>query len=438
MSEIKGSFFKREKYLFWTFFAVYFILGLVFVFLSKFWTDENWYLGGSWLIANGEVPFRDFFSHHNPLQLYVYAVPQYLFGPSLIVGRLTSLLFMMLNFVLVWRLARKLGGRTSALIAGGLLISNLFVIYYFTTLSYRVLEVFLMLVFFTVLLGDWKDSIKYPLAVLPISLVVGIRYPIDFVSGLLVLYLAFVAYRNWQKKRVVLISLSVAGLSLGLIMLPFIVMARDQFFFSTVAFNFLTPSYWVDFGITSPPGIIDRIYHLLTIQSGVFQNFYAVAAILFALLFYLISKVVTGKVNIKELAAKNQNLVFLLIFIVLYEMFCLAAPQSTVSLRVFSLGVTAIVAGVGLARVMAAIKDKSATLLLYGLIIGLIILTPFAQYAQGNEARPTLTWQKTEMKYISDVANKVAGHTEEGDRILTFTPVFAIQAGRELMPGTTM
>ena len=438
MGKMRNGFFLRENNLFWTLFSLYFILGLIFVFSSKFWADENWYLGGSWLIANGEIPFRDFFSHHNPLQLYVYAIPQYLFGPSLIVGRLTSLLFMMLNFMLVWRLAGKLGGRTAAIITGGLLISNLFVIYYFTTLSYRVLEVFLMLVFFTVLLGDLRDSIKYPLAVLPISLVVGIRYPIDFVSGLLVLYLAFVVYRNWQNKRVALISLLVAGLSLGLIMLPFIILVRDQFFFSTIAVNFLWGSFGVEFGIVGQPGFIDRIYHLLTIQSGVFQNFYAVATILFALLFYLISKAVTGNVNIKDLAAKNQNLVYLLIFIGLYETFCLAAPLSTVSLRVFTFSVTAIVAGVGLSRVLAAVKDKNAALLLYGLIIGLIILTPFTQYAQGNEARPTLTWQKTEMNYILSVADKVAGYTENGDRILTFTPAFAIQANRELMPGTVM
>ena len=221
-------------------------------------------------------------------------------------------------------------------------------------------------------------------------------------------------------------------------MLPFIILVRDQFFFSTIAVNFLWGSFGVEFGIVGQPGFIDRIYHLLTIQSGVFQNFYAVATILFALLFYLISKAVTGNVNIKDLAAKNQNLVYLLIFIGLYETFCLAAPLSTVSLRVFTFSVTAIVAGVGLSRVLAAVKDKNAALLLYGLIIGLIILTPFTQYAQGNEARPTLTWQKTEMNYILSVADKVAGYTENGDRILTFTPAFAIQANRELMPGTVM
>ena len=275
---MKNSFFLREQNLFWHFFALYFIFGLAFVFLSKFWTDESWYFGGSWLVANGEIPYRDFFVHHNPLLFYVYALPQYLCGPNLIVGRLTSLVIMMLIFLLVWRLARKLGGQKAALIGGGLLISNLFVVYYFTAFSYRALEACLMLVFFTILLGNLRDSIKYPLATLPLCLIVGIRYPIDFVSGLLVLYLAYVAYRCWKRKRVVLMSLSVAVLSLGGILLPFIILARDQFIFGTVAFNFLTPSFWVEFGISGQPGIIDRLYHIFFIQSGVCQAFYAIVA----------------------------------------------------------------------------------------------------------------------------------------------------------------
>lgn len=437
-SKLADSFFNREKSVFWIFFALYLLLGLAFVFLGKFWDDESWYFGGSWLVANGELPYRDFFIHHNPLVFYVYALPQYFFGPNIIVGRLTSLLIMMLIFVLVWRLARKQGGMMAALIAGGLLITNLFAIYYFTTFCYRVLEACLMLLFFTILLGNLRDSIKYPLATLPLCLVVGIRYPIGFISGILVLYLAYVAYRSWQNKRVVLLSLSVAVLSLGVILLPFIILARDQFFFDTVAFIFLVPQFVVDFGILGQPGIVDRLHHILIIQSGVFQNFYAIVVILFALLFYVISRAVPGNVNTKELVAKNQGFVLLISFIILFEIFGVAASQSNISMRSLTFPAAAILAGVGLAKVMDGIKDKSTTWILYGLVIGLIIVTPFTQYAQENEPRPTFTWKKTEIKYVIDVANKISHYTDEDDKILTFTPTFALQADRELMPGTVM
>lgn len=430
--------FRRERSIFWSFFAVYALLGLAFVFLSQFWADENWYFGASWLVANGELPYRDFFIHHNPVPFYIFALPQYLFGPSIIVGRLTSFLIMLPGFVLVWRLARKLGGGAAALISGGLLISNLFIVYYFTTFSYRALEAVIMLLFFSILLGGRKDSFKYPLAALMLSLVIGIRYPIDYISGLLVLYLAYVAWRCWKNKSVILLSLSASVLGVGIILLPFIILAGDQYFFGTVAFNFLSPGYWVDFGIVAPVDIIFRLFREGLVLFEAVRNFYLVAAIFFGLLFYFIFKVRETKIDMKHLIRENQVIFLMLAFIILFEVFGIIAPQSTVSMSTLTFPAAVIVAGVGLSRVLASVKDKNAALLLYGLIIGLIILTPFAQYAHGNEARPTLTWQKTEMNYILSVADKVAGYTEEGDRILTFTPAFVIQAERELMPGTVM
>jgi 4-amino-4-deoxy-L-arabinose transferase-like glycosyltransferase len=433
-----SSFFQGERNLFWSFLAVYFFLGLAFVFLGKFWTDEGWYFGGSWLVAEGQVPYRDFFIHHNPVFFYVYALPQALFGPSLIVGRLTSLVFMMLTFVLAWKLARKLGGRTAALITAGLLVTNLFIIYYYNTFSYRVLEAFLMLVFFTILFGSLKDSVKYPLAALVLSLVVGVRFPIDIVSGLLVLYLAYVAYRNWRQKRVIVLSWSVAVLSLGVIMLPFIIVMGERFFLATVNFNFLTPSFWVEAGIIDTLGILERLYRILLVQFQVFLNFTAVSVILFGLFFYVVSKKAKGMSTLAERIGKNQNLFLIAAFVVICELLWAIPAYASVGLRTFTFPAAAVLAGAGLAIVMDNLKEKSTGRLLYGLIVGLIVLTPLTQFAQGGEAQPTLNWNNTSAKYIGDVADKVVGYTGEDDKILTFTPAFAFQANRELMPGMLM
>lgn len=436
--EAKSSFFSREKPVFWLFFTLYLLLGLSFVFLGKFWADEGWYFGGSWLVANGQLPYLDFFTHHNPVLFYVYGIPQYLFGPNIIVGRLTSLLIMLLTFVLVWRLSRKLGGKTAVLISSGLLITNLFVIYYFTTFSYRVLEACLMLLFFTILLGNLRDSIKYPLATLPLCLMVGIRYPIDIVSGLLVLYLVYIAYRSWQNKRVILLSLFVTVLSLAAIMLPFIVLARDQFFFGTITFSLMAPAFWVESGIIEQPSILHRLYHVLLVQFRVFQIFYATATVLFGLLFYVISRAARRKTGIKELIAKNQSMFSLIVFVILCEIVWVIPFHSSVGLRTLTFPVAVIVAGVGLARILGDVKDRSAIILLYGLIIGMIIFTPFAQFAQGNEARSALAWKNAEINYVLEVANKVEDYTDKGDKVLTFTPMLALQADRELLPGTLM
>ncbi len=428
--------FVRERTVFWLFFAVYFLLGLALLLLSNFWTDENWYFGGSWLVASGKIPYLDFTVHHNPLFFYVYAIPQYLFGPSFIVGRLTSLVIMMLMFVLVWRLARRLGGKAAAFIAGGLLITNFFAIYYFTSFSYRILQACLMVVFFTILFGNLKDSIKYPLAAFLLSLVVGVRYPIDFISGLLVLYLIYVAYSQWQSKMVILLSLSVAVFTIGALYLPFLVSAREQFLFSTITHPFLRESFDVEFGVIDKIGISTRIFHLLNVILAVFRRFYAVVAILFGLALYLGWKIRRREVAIKELVTKYRSLVFLLVFVIFNEIFSVASTiASSPGLRDFIFPAAVVLAGVGLSKAIVNVKNKSV-IILYSVIMAMIVISPFTQgFEQG---RPPLTWKNTDNYQINEVAGKIKAYTQEGDKILTFTPVFALQAGRELLSGMEM
>jgi hypothetical protein len=348
---------------------------------------------------------------------------------------------MMLCFVLVWRLALKLGGKSAALIAGGLLLTNLFLVHYYTTFCYRVMEAFFMLVFFNILSGGLRDSIKYPLATFMLCLVVGIRYPVDIVSVLLVLYLIYVIYRNWHHKRVILISLAVAVLSLGALLLPFIILAKDQFFFDTFTFNLKLSSFNIESGIGEGLNIWNRLYAKLVDLAMVFHNFQAVVSILVGLLLYLLYSVLrskTTKIAIKEAISKNQSLVFLLVFIVSYEVFCaVAIAEPAAILRSLTFPAAAVLAGVGLSKVLADIKDNSATWLLYGLVTALIVITPFAQFVQGG-GLPALKWKSADVKYVLDVADRVASYTSEGNSVLTFTPSFVFQADRKLMPGTLM
>ncbi len=438
LGERPGSFFRKERSVFLALLTVYVLLGLAFVFLGRFWADENWYFGGSWLVASGELPYRDFFIHHNPVFFYVYALPQALFGPSLVIGRLTSLVFMALTFVLAWRLSRVLGGLIAALITAGLLVTNLFIIYYYNTFSYRVLEAFLVLVFFAVLFGKMRDSLKYPLAAVALSLVVGIRFPIDIISGLLGLYLLYVIFVNWRQKRVIILSLSSTVLSLAVVLLPFVILAPDQYMFATINFNFLTPHFWVEAGIIEMPGILERIYRILLVQSRVFLSFTAVSVILFSLIFYIMARKMAEKRTLRDMLEGKREMVFLAIFVLICELLWMVPAHASAGLRTLTFPAAAILAGTGLAMVLKKVSDRGAAWLLYGLIIGLMVLTPFAQFARGGESQPTLNWSNSPVKYITDVAGKVSDYTKREDKILTFTPVLAVQAHRELVPGTVM
>ncbi len=73
--------------------------------------DEGGYLYEGWLTcARGWVPFRDFNMRLPPLVQYWYGVPQALFGPSMLLGRLTAVLASCLALLVAVRVARRLGG----------------------------------------------------------------------------------------------------------------------------------------------------------------------------------------------------------------------------------------------------------------------------------------------------------------------------------------
>jgi hypothetical protein len=422
----------KKNTIFASLFALYGIIGLSYVFLGKLWADEGWYFGGSVFVANGEILYKDFFIHHNSLFFYIYSLPQYLLGqPSFILGRLTTYVIMLCIFVVTWKLAKKLGGRVASIIAGGLLVSNLFIAYYYTTISYRALEALVALLFFYTLASGVKNSIKYPLASFILCLLVGIRYPIDFSSVMLVLFMGWVIYRNWHSKRVIAYSLSVVILTLAALLAPYFIIAKEQFIFSTITFNFMATTYWNQFGVMGIPDIIDRIYYALLILTEVANIYFVTVVILTGLLSYLIFNLFNKRDTIKNIFYKNRTLVLMILFVLAYEGFCALAYTSSAGLRTLTFPTAVIIAGVGLSK-LSNIK------LIYWVLAVMFAITPFAQYGQGNETRISLTWRSSDVKYVLDVSNEIARLTDDGDIILTFTPPLVLQANRKLLPETVL
>lgn len=428
------TFFKKIP-VFWLLFCLYLLVGLIFVFMGKVWTDESWYFGGSWLIAKGMIPYKDFFVIHNPLFFYFYAIPQYFFGPSMIVGRLTSLVLMMLTFILAWRVSFQFGGKTAALITSGLLVTNLFSIYHFTTFHYRALETFLIVLFFTVLFEDIKNSIKYPLTTFILALVIGIRYPIGLISGLLILYIIYIVYNNLKDKRIIISSVSVAAITLAMIMLPFIIIAKEQFVFSTITYMFGSEKFYMEFGLTGKDSIFMNLFNYYVGYMAAFKVFNATIIIIFSLLIYSAMRILLKQTKFKDMIIRNQNLVFLSIFITFNELFFLLARGSAVSHRTFIFPIAAIIAGAGVSKIIKGIKDNKSHLLVYCFVIVLIMSTPLLQ---DRELMPALKWEYSDLHYYYEAGHKVANYTNSGDKILTFTPIIALQANRELINQNVM
>lgn len=88
---------------------------VVFVLYGTTVYDEGGYLYEGWLtVSHGWMPFRDFYAKIPPLLYYLYGLGQHLAGPSLLVGRIESALFM---FGTVWVaavMARRVAGAWAA------------------------------------------------------------------------------------------------------------------------------------------------------------------------------------------------------------------------------------------------------------------------------------------------------------------------------------
>ena len=181
----------RSKVVFLILISVFIGSSLFFVFFGKMWTDENWYYAGSVMVAKGFHPFFAFFSHHNPLYFYIYSVPQYLFGPSLLAARLTSLVFSLGIFIFVYLTSKKLGGDFAAILSSACLTLNLFATRHFIYSSYHTLESLFMVLFFFFLVSDIKEKFKYFFCTILLLLTYATRYVVDISLVFIILFFIY-------------------------------------------------------------------------------------------------------------------------------------------------------------------------------------------------------------------------------------------------------
>lgn len=96
--------------------VIWLIIGIYGIFYNLSYIDEAKYLIKGWLISTGQVGYYttpEFFYQHMPGALLWFGWGQKLFGPSLLVGRLQSLLLSGLILYLTYSLAKNLAGKTA-------------------------------------------------------------------------------------------------------------------------------------------------------------------------------------------------------------------------------------------------------------------------------------------------------------------------------------
>ncbi len=218
---------------------VYFVLFLGYLGFNLFLVhtvyvhhDEGWYLYASQLVYRGKLPYLDFAYFQTPLSPYVYGLFQYLAGPSVLVGRLTSLALSLGLAILTVVVARRLGGDLAAIVALLCLGTSADFMRVGSYANNVILSTFLAMLGTWWLLGDWSKRSVQILAAGCWSLAVLVRLSFAPALALVVLFVLW-----YHRRRVV--AAWPAVVTPGLVLLAglgsFAVISFDRTYFNLVA-----------------------------------------------------------------------------------------------------------------------------------------------------------------------------------------------------------
>ena len=189
----------------------FFVVGLVYLWVGEPNADEGYYLYASRLVYEGQELYRDFAFVQMPLLPYVYGLPQRLLGPSLLLGRATSLLLTAASLVTLSATARRHGGMRAA--AWTILLAGTFSfgLYHLTIVKTYALVLTCFSLSLWFLTSRWPEEIALPAAVF-CALASGATRLSAALFVLPIFFYTLIRARRWHTRALILATLAVVGL----------------------------------------------------------------------------------------------------------------------------------------------------------------------------------------------------------------------------------
>jgi len=152
--------------------------------------DEGGYLYEGWMVvAHGWRPYADFHAKTLPLLYYLYGVPQAVFGPSVLVGRIQATLFALLTLLVAARLAGRLSSCWAVIIVVALFAFNLCAVTrYYRALAIAPTAFFFMLALYLVIADNPRPWRLYAASLAAAALVLC-RHDMIVVAAVIWIYL---------------------------------------------------------------------------------------------------------------------------------------------------------------------------------------------------------------------------------------------------------
>lgn len=202
------------------------VMAVIYCFFGTTVYDEGGYAYEGWLVvAHGWVPYRDFFTKVTPLIFYIYGIGQALFGPGLLVARITAILFALAGLGLGMIVARRLGGKWAAVATAWFFLPSLApVAAQYQAFAISICAFFIMLALFFLTMPRARPLWLY-LAGAAAALLVLSRHDLIFPALVIWVYMLWV-YPAPLRHRIGAVAGSFA--LIGLVMLPFLIIATDE------------------------------------------------------------------------------------------------------------------------------------------------------------------------------------------------------------------
>ena len=416
---------------------IYFAEGVWMVYMGNVHTDESWWFYGSTMVADGYLPHFDFISHHNPLFYYIYAIPQFIFGKSIIVGRFTSLCISCVTFFMTMKLAYDRGGRAALFLCSILFITNIYCIWFYSIVHYQSLQTLLLVMLIYVLFSSISKNVKAFLITVVATLIIGVRYPVDYCAMLYLLFIVYNIATFRRDKAVSLICISTAAVGAIVLFGPHIIFAPDKFFFNTVTYMIRMESWKTSLGAgdyTLMETVIVRLGWLKTIATIFMPALVILLAVALKKLADILHfKKIHGRWNLRT----DPRFVAIALFILMTEVFYIIPHSSGFAQSIFVFPLMVFLAAVGFQRVLSKseyrLKNQNIVL-----VVSIIFFSMFLQIPVGEQNVFAHSYGRSDIKNVIDISSKIRTLVPKDGRIITFTPIYAGQAHRKVLGGLEM
>ena len=422
--------YRLEVSIFHWLLACAFAEALLFTLFGVVNRDEGWYLYAGRLVYDGKVPYRDFAFFQGPVLPYLYGFPQWLFGPSLLVGRLTSLVLILASFALLVRVARMIAGPSAGNWTLGLLCFNPALLSAGTLARSEAATTLLCAVALLCFYAYRRGTPALLLAPAALLLASGARI---IVLPTFLVMTALIWWRTPATARERLIAAGALVGELALIAMPLLLSPRRAVF-DLWSSQMWRSSQWLP--SADRDQLADLISRLRDMQS-VWAAYFVLVVPLIALLAYLMLRAGEGWRPQWPKADGDPLSNYLMISGLAALMFLPYLGASPFEPRYFvpsSAYLTVVVAAAAvqlpMSRGLEAFRPFFARLLL----LLLMLAAPFYL----AQSQIFFRFRHPDLMQTRDVAEIVASHLDKGDELMTFDATLAVEADRPLMPRLEM